>query len=71
MDLTIPAVDRIVQLSHAARLHTFRIDPDPPLAFWRVESEGRVYRSPLRVLGDEQPAFFRELAQVADRETWL
>jgi hypothetical protein len=38
----------VVRLTHNGRLFTFRVDPDPPLAFWRVESEGRTYTSPLR-----------------------
>jgi hypothetical protein len=33
-----------------------------------VESEGRVYRSPLRAKGDELPPFFRDLAESALRE---
>ena len=59
-------MQRVVRFTHD-RVYTFRIDPDPPLAFWRVESEGRVYKSPLRVIGDETPAFFRSLASAADK----
>jgi hypothetical protein len=34
--------ERIVQLDYIGRRFTFRVDRDPPLSFWRVESEGRI-----------------------------
>lgn len=58
-------LERVVQLHHAGRIFTFRVDHDPPLAFWRIESDGRSYISPLRVTGDETEAFFRSLADTA------
>lgn len=61
-------MDRIVRLTHQGRVYTFRVDPDPPLAFWRVEAAGRAIPSPVRVLGDEEPGFFRTLAEWADRQ---
>src|SRR5262249_4877094 len=40
------------------------VEPDPPLAFWRVEARGRPpYHAPLRALGDERPEFFRALVR--------
>jgi hypothetical protein len=61
-------LEPVVVLDHKGRRFTFRIDRDPPLAFWRVESEGRIYRAPARVLGDEQRGFFAAVADVALRE---
>lgn len=59
---------RVVHLDHHGQRFTFRVDHDPPLAFWTVESAGRIYRSPLSVSGDELPDFFRALADAAARE---
>jgi hypothetical protein len=57
----------IVRLIESGRVYTFRVDRDPPLSFWRVEMDGREpFLSPLRVTGNEQPAFFRALARTAD-----
>jgi hypothetical protein len=44
-------VERVVQLTHKGRSFTFRADNEPPfpLAFWRAESEDRVYRSACRI----------------------
>lgn len=61
-------LEPVVQPTHKGQQFTFRVDPMPPLAFWRVESEGRIYRSSMRVVGDEQPAFFGELADAALRD---
>jgi hypothetical protein len=61
-------LERVVQLTHNGQRFNFRVDHDPPLAFWTVESAGRLYRSPLRVMGNEQPALFRGLAEGATRE---
>lgn len=45
---------------------TFRVDPCPPLAFWRVEIPGRSpYASPMRVTGEERPSFFYRLFAAA------
>jgi len=57
--------ERIVLLTHQGRTFVFRVDYEPPGAFWNVESEGRAYRSPLLVSGKEEPGFFRSLAHVA------
>jgi hypothetical protein len=59
----------VVQLTHKGRQFTFWHTGDGPLAFWRVESSaGAIYVSPVRVVGDEQPDFFRALADTAVRE---
>lgn len=58
-------LERVVRLHHAGRVFTFRVDDDPPLAFWRIESDGRRYLTPLRVTGEETEAFFRALADTA------
>jgi hypothetical protein len=56
-------MDRVVRLTYLERVYTFRVDPEPPLAFWRVEVQGMPsYRSPIRVTGHETPAFFRGMA---------
>ena len=60
-----------VKLDHNGRRFTFWMESDPlphTVAFWTVESAGRIYRSLLTVSGIEQPAFFRGLADVALRE---
>jgi hypothetical protein len=62
------SVERVVHLAHKGQRFTFRIDPRPPLKFWRVESAGRIYVSPLSVTGHELPPFFQGLADVALRE---
>lgn len=58
-------IERVVRLRHAGRVFTFRVDHDPPLAFWRIEADGRRYLTPMRVSGDETEAFFRALADTA------
>lgn len=64
------ALNPVIQLTHNGQLFTFRWDPEGPfsLAFWLVESEGRVYRSPTRVTGREQADLFRALANDALNE---
>jgi hypothetical protein len=66
--LTRRKLERVVELTHEGRKFTFRVDRDSSLVFWRVESEGRIYRSPMLVQSDETPALFRSLADVASRE---
>ena len=61
-------LEPVVQLTHKGQLFTFRADRDSPPSFWRVESEGRIYGSPAEVSGNEQPEFFRMLADTALRE---
>ncbi len=61
-------IERVVTLDHDGRHLTFRVEKLPPLAFWSVESEGRIYPSPVHVSGDELPAFFRAPADAALRE---
>lgn len=51
-------LEPVVQIEIEGRRFTVRVDRNGPLAFWRVECGERVYRSPMRVLGDEQPDFF-------------
>jgi hypothetical protein len=59
----------VVRLTHKGRHFTFWHTSDGPLAFWRVESSaGAMYVSPVRVVGDEHPEFFRRLADMAVRE---
>lgn len=58
-------METVVQLEHEGRRYTFRVDHDPPLAFWRVECEGRVYLTPMRVMGGEEPEFFRGIVEAA------
>ena len=59
--------DHATQLTHKGRVFNFRPDPVPPfrMAFWLVECEGRMFRSPERVTGDEPPEFFIALADAA------
>jgi hypothetical protein len=54
-------LERVVQLSHRGYDFAFRVDDDTPMSFWRVESEGCVYRSPMQVEGMEEPGFFAPL----------
>ena len=49
-----PILEPVVQLIHKGQEFSFLVDLMPPLRFWGVESEGRVYRTPIRVKGDEQ-----------------
>ena len=58
-------LEHVVQIIEQGRCFTFRQDERPPLSFWRVESEGRVFLSPFRVTGGEQPAFFLEAVRCA------
>jgi hypothetical protein len=55
----------VVQLDYEGHRFTFTVDEDAPFKFWRVESEGRVYKCPLEVRGGETPAFFRAPADAA------
>jgi hypothetical protein len=62
-------MERIVQIVDDGRLYTFRIDHDPPLAFWRIEVAGRPpYKSPIRASGDEPTEFFVKMAKLAESE---
>jgi hypothetical protein len=61
-------IERIVQLKHQGQRFTFTADCEPPLRFWRIESAGRIYRSPMEVSGEETPDFFRALADAALRD---
>jgi hypothetical protein len=59
-------LERVVELIHRdGRRFTFRVDHQPPLAFWRIECDGRSYVSPMRAKGDETPDFFRSLITLA------
>jgi hypothetical protein len=61
---------RVVELVHDGRIYFFHVDDDPPLAFWRVETEGRKpWRSPMRVMGNESPEFFHGLARRWDEQS--
>jgi hypothetical protein len=63
-------MQRIVHIEHGRQTVTCRAEPDPPLAFWIVEAPGQVpFRSDLRVQGNEEPDFFRRLAEMA-AEAW-
>ena len=64
-------IGRAVQLDLDGRQFTFRVDDDPPLSFWRIESEGKVFRSPMTVSGNEEPEFFRALARTAIEQGYL
>jgi hypothetical protein len=56
----------VVRCEYPGRQLTFRIDDRPPLRFWRVECEGRVFHSPLTVSGNEIPElFFPSLARAS------
>jgi hypothetical protein len=58
-------LERVVQLTHRGRRFTFRVERDPPLAFWSLECEKGINSSPLRILGDGEPSFFVALADLA------
>jgi hypothetical protein len=58
-------LEPVVQLDYDGRRFTFRVESKPPFSYWRIEWNGRVYRSPAHVEGDEQPEFFRNLVRVA------
>ena len=58
-------LERGVRLTHNGLEFTFRVDPEGPNGFWRVESAGRIYRSPLEVSGREEAGFFRALGDAA------
>lgn len=76
-------LERVVQITHAGRVCTFRVQRGASFArlkdggralhpfFWRIEVDGRTYRSPIRVTGDETPDFFRGMAEGAARELGL
>jgi hypothetical protein len=55
----------VVQLDYEGHRFTFTGDEEAPFKFWRVESDGRVYKCPMEVRGGEMPAFFRALADAA------
>ena len=58
---------RVVELVQDGRTYRFYVDEDPPLAYWRVEGDGRpAWARSLCVLGNEQPDFFRDLARQFD-----
>lgn len=61
---------RVVELLHEGRKFRFDVDADPPLLFWRVETGRRtLWRTPLRVIGNEQPTFFEDLARRLDERS--
>ena len=64
-------VERALPLDLDGRQCVFRVDDDPPLSFWRIESEGRVFRSPIAVSGNEVLGFFRALARMAVENRYL
>jgi hypothetical protein len=58
----------LIGVDESGRTPELATNDDPPFAFWRVETPGReLWRSPLRVTGDEQPQFFHEVARLADK----
>lgn len=59
-------MQRIVQVTDRGRVYSITVDRRETLGFWRVTTSGYPpYLAPLRVLGDEQAAFFVGLAKVA------
>jgi hypothetical protein len=58
-------VSDVVKLDHKGHRFPFTGDRRDAFTFWRVESEGRVYPSPMEVSGEETPDFFRALADAA------
>lgn len=61
------AMHRVVQLIERGRTYTFTVELDGPFRYWRVQSSGRpARRTPCLVLGDEELAFFRMLAEYSD-----
>jgi len=53
---------RIVILDHKGKRFVVRHEADNGVLFWTVEYSGGVYRPPLTVSGNEQPGFFRAVA---------
>ena len=61
-------MEQVIQLTCGGRVFTIRAESVPPFEFWRVDTAGwPTYHSQLRALGDEQPAFFLGLAELAKR----
>jgi hypothetical protein len=58
-------VETEIQLYYEGRSFKVRMDGRAGLGFWRVESDRRVYRSPVRIKGNETPEFFNALVQTA------
>jgi hypothetical protein len=57
---------RIVLLEQDGRRFEFREEDRAGISYWTVYSEGRIYRSPVRVFGSDLPkVFFAALAKVA------
>jgi hypothetical protein len=61
-------IERVVELDHAGRRFTFRVNRRRPLGFWHVETETGTYLSSLPFTGDEDTAFFRALADTVIEE---
>jgi hypothetical protein len=58
---------RVVQLAQNGRLYTFTVEREGRFEFWRVETPASPpFRSPSMVHGNEQPGFFRMLAEYSD-----
>ena len=58
-------VEMAIELYYEGRSFKVCMDGRVGLGFWRVESDRRVYRSPVRIKGDEAPEFFYELVRTA------
>jgi hypothetical protein len=54
-----------IRVFYEGRAVTVGMDGCPGLGFWRVESDRRIYRSPVRIHGNETPDFFQGLVQFA------
>lgn len=54
-----------IQLSYDGRSFKVCMDGRAGLGFWRVESDRRIYRSAVRIKGNETPEFFHALVQTA------
>lgn len=59
---TTTELPRAVQVILDGRSITFTPMRDGAVDFWNASIDGLVQQLPWRVLGDEQPAFFRALA---------
>lgn len=63
----MPGLERVVQLTHADRVYTFRVEANPPYEFWTVDTNDREpWRTPLRAIGGETREFFVALAERYD-----
>jgi hypothetical protein len=59
------ALETVVQVTLASRVYTFRVERYLSVDFWRIESQGREWHTPIKVTGNETPDFFQEMAEAA------